>query len=118
MRGLASPPKQDYTIGRHPDEETTRQVTPEEANDKRVAHAADDNEPEGKSPEGHGFDDQSAIADKRFSGEGKTYGKIQEDHQHVASKAQGINPGILMKDESLESTGYDMSKRTRTGGDE
>jgi len=93
-------------------------ATSQEATEQKVAAAADDVEPHGKAPEGHGFEENSSINEERFAGEHRAYGKIQEHPEKVAEKSKGIKMESSMEEETLENTGYDLSNRTAPHGGE
>eukprot|EP00850_Spirogloea_muscicola_P014203 SM000100S09430 [mRNA] locus=s100:354034:354551:- [translate_table: standard] len=61
-------------------------------------------------PEPAGFDPAAA--------EGKTYGDAAEKPGQAAERAAGAAQGHEADGETLESTGFDMSKMSRPAGDE
>lgn len=69
-----------------------------------------------------GFSDSPpSMVVERFSDDGdkKVYGKIQDTVGHVAEKSKEVKPPNAVEEEqSLEATGYDLSKRTNPAGGE
>lgn len=57
--------------------------------------------------------EKSSLNEKRFAGDEKVYGKVQEDHDLVADQSkEGMDPSEDHAAETLEATDFDLSKRT------